>query len=135
MYLCSPNFSMNMQEDKSIIEVSHVSKYFGEKTALDDVSLNVKKGEFVTILGPSGCGKTTFLKTLNGPLEQERGVNVSGRIMLEEADIHSLSMEELRKNVGLVFQTPAPFPFSIYKNLTYAPVYYGIRDKKSWKRL
>ena len=44
-------------------------------------------------------------------------------------------MEELRKNVGLVFQTPVPFPFSIYKNLTYAPVYYGIRDKKSWKRL
>ena len=126
---------MNMQEDKSIIEVSHVSKYFGDKTALDDVTLNVKKGEFVTILGPSGCGKTTFLKTLNGLLEQERGVNVSGRIMLEEADIHSLSMEELRKNVGLVFQTPAPFPFSIYKNLTYAPVYYGIRDKKSWKRL
>lgn len=56
--------------------------------------------------------------SLNGLLEQERGVNVSGRIMLEEADIHSLSMEELRKNVGLVFQTPAPFPFSIYKNLT-----------------
>lgn len=75
------------------------------------------------------------MKTLNGLLEQERGVNVSGRIMSEEADIHSLSMEELRKNVGLVFQTPAPFPFSIYKNLTYAPVYYGIRDKKSWKRL
>ena len=46
---------MNMQEDKSIIEVSHVSKYFGDKTALDDVTLNVKKGEFVTILGPSGC--------------------------------------------------------------------------------
>ena len=44
-------------------------------------------------------------------------------------------MEELRKNVGLVFQTPAPFPFSIYKNLTYAPVYYGIRDKKSWKKI
>lgn len=62
-------------------------------------------------------------------------MNVSGRIMLEEADIHSLSMEELRKNVGLVFQTPAPFPFSIYKNLTYAPVYYGIRDKKKLEKI
>ena len=62
--------------------------------------------------------KNHIFKTLNGLLEQERGVNVSGRIMLEEADIHSLSMEELRKNVGLVFQTPALFPFSIYKNLT-----------------
>ena len=56
---------MNMQEDKSIIEVSHVSKFFGDKTALDDVTLNVKKGEFVTILGPSGCGKTTLLYTLS----------------------------------------------------------------------
>ena len=62
-------------------------------------------------------------------------MNVSGRIMLEEADIHSLSMEELRKNVGLMFQTPAPFPFSIYKNLTYAPVYYGIRDKKKLEKI
>ena len=105
------------------------------KTVLHNVSMNIRRNRIAAILGTSGCGKTTFLKTLNGLLEQERGVNVSGRIMLEEADIHSLSMEELRKNVGLVFQTPAPFPFSIYKNLTYAPVYYGIRDKKSWKRL
>ena len=89
-----------------------------EKTVLHNVSMNICRNRITAILRLFGCGKTTFLKTLNGLLEQERGVNVSGRIMLEKADIHSLSMEELRKNVGLVFQTPAPFPFSIYKNLT-----------------
>lgn len=65
--------------------------------------MNIRRKRITAILGPFGYRKTTFLKTLNGLLEQKRGVNVSGRIMLEEADIHSLSMEELRKNVGLVF--------------------------------
>ena len=101
-----------------MLTIDRVCKSFGSLSVLKDVSLTVGDGEIVALIGPSGCGRTTFLKTLNGLLEQERGVNVSGRIMLEEADIHSLSMEELRKNVGLVFQTPALFPFSIYKNLT-----------------
>lgn len=126
---------MESNMNDAIMQICNLNVSYDGKTVLHNVSMNIRRNRIAAILGPSGCGKTTFLKTLNGFLEQERGVNVSGRIMLEEADIHSLSMEELRKNVGLVFQTPAPFPFSIYKNLTYAPVYYGIRDKKSWKRL
>ena len=64
---------MNMQEDKSIIEVSHVSKYFGDKTALDDVTLNVKKGEFVTILGPSGCVSLLVFRQLRKAKSEFRG--------------------------------------------------------------
>ena len=119
----------------AIMQICNLNVSYDGKTVLHNVSMNIRRNRIAAILGTSGCGKTTFLKTLNGLLEQERGVNVSGRIMLEEADIHSLSMEELRKNVGLVFQTPAPFPFSIYKNLTYAPVYYGIRDKKKLEKI
>ena len=70
------------------ITLQNVSKSFGDKQVLEGFSHTVPQGELTCVMGPSGCGKTTFLKTLNGLLEQERGVNVSGRIMLEEADIH-----------------------------------------------
>ena len=83
-----------MEKQKKGVRLEHISKIYNDpKTgkefyAVQDTTLDIEPGTFVTLLGPSGCGKTTFLKTLNGLLEQERGVNVSGRIMLEEADIH-----------------------------------------------
>lgn len=112
------------------MQVRNLNVSYDGKTVLHDIFMDIRKNRITAILGPSGCGKTTFLKTLNGLLQEERGTAVSGTITLEGAEIRNLSLETLRKNVGLVFQTPAPFPFSIYKNLTYAPVYYGIRDKK-----
>ena len=113
---------MNMQEDKSIIEVSHVSKYFGEKTALDDVTLNVKKGEFVTILGPSGCGKTTLLRLIAGFQTASEGeIRISG-MEITQTPPH-------KRPVNTVFQKYALFPhLSVYENIAF-----GLKIKKVGK--
>lgn len=121
---------METYTNDTIMQIRNLEVSYDGKLVLHDISMDIRQNRITAILGPSGCGKTTFLKTLNGLLQEERGTEVSGTIMLEDTDIRRLSLETLRKNVGLVFQTPAPFPFSIYKNLTYAPVYYGIREKQ-----
>ena len=121
---------MEAYTNDNIMQIRNLDVSYDGKLVLHDISMDIRKNRITAIIGPSGCGKTTFLKTLNGLLQEERGAKMSGRISLEGTEIQQVSLETLRKNVGLVFQTPAPFPFSIYKNLTYAPVYYGIRDKK-----
>ena len=107
-----------------------VSASYDGKPALQDVSLTIPSRRITAIIGPSGCGKSTLLRCMNGLLSEEPGAKVTGEIFLGDRPISALPREELRRRVGLVFQTPSPFPFSIYRNMTYAPRYYGVRDKR-----
>lgn len=116
-------------EENSMLNIENVSCSFGKQEILHNVSLEIPKGEITAIVGPSGCGKTTLLKTCNRMVEEEGGT-WDGAICLEETDIRSLSKEQLRTRVGMVFQQPVAFPHSIEKNLSYVLNYHGVRDRR-----
>ena len=109
----------------SAMTLRDVSAFYDGKPAIAHISADIPRNEITAVIGPSGCGKSTLLRCMNGLLAQEPGTE----------DISRLPSEELRRRVGLVFQTPTPFPFSILKNLTFAPQYYGQRDKKALEAL
>ncbi|MBQ3404091.1 MAG: phosphate ABC transporter ATP-binding protein [Oscillospiraceae bacterium] len=112
-----------------IMKIDGLSAYYDGKIAVDSVSLEIPKNRISAIIGPSGCGKSTLLRCMNRMIEEEMDTKVEGSVYLEGKDIASIPKDELRRKIGMVFQSPAPFPFSIYKNMTYAPKYYGIRGK------
>lgn len=112
-----------------IIELVSLNAYYGDKKILNNINMKIKKNKITAIIGPSGCGKSTLLAALNRMLE-ENGGNTHGKIIFDGKDIHSYPKDDVRKRIGIVFQKPAPFPMSIYKNLTYAPMYYGTRSRK-----
>ena len=103
----------------------------GEVEALRDVSFDVQEGEFCSIVGPSGCGKSTLLKTLNRMNDLVKGVHITGKVCYKGQDIYAPTVEvsELRRQIGMVFQKPNPFPMSIYDNVAYGPRTHGIRKK------
>ena len=102
---------------------------YDHKKVLEGVNTSIRQGRITAIIGPSGCGKSTMLKAMNRMLETQKDAEVFGSIHLNGVDIHTLEPEALRRKVGMVFQTPTPFPMSIYKNMTYAPLYYGVKGK------
>ena len=114
---------------EAALTLRNVSAFYDGKPALEGVSLSFPRNRITAVLGPSGCGKSTLLRAVNRMLEEEPGASWKGEILLGDTDVRALPPEELRRRVGLVFQTPAPFPFSIYKNMTFALRYYGVHDK------
>jgi phosphate transport system ATP-binding protein len=110
-----------------------VSVYYGEKRALFDVNLNIRKNTVTALIGPSGCGKSTFLRTLNRMNDTIEGCRVTGEITLDGQDVYqpNLDVVELRARVGMVFQKPNPFPKSIYENVSYGPRIHGLAKNKA----
>lgn len=119
----------------NILEIKDFSVNYGKNRVLKDINLGIERNRITAIIGPSGCGKSTFLKSLNLMITEEKSSEILGKIYFNGKNIKDFQIENLRKKIGLVFQTPTPFPFSTYKNMIYAPVYYGIKDKKELDKI
>jgi len=111
----------------------NVNVYYGEKHAIQDVSLDIGRNEVVAMIGPSGCGKSTFLRCLNRMNDTIVGCRVTGQIGIDGQDIYDkkLDVVPLRARVGMVFQKPNPFPKSIYENVAYGPRIHGLAANKT----
>ena len=111
----------------------HVNVFYGDKQAIDDVSIDIGMDDVTAFIGPSGCGKSTFLRTLNRMNDTIPSARVQGEIMLEGEDVYAPSMDvvQLRARVGMVFQKPNPFPKSIYENVAYGPRIHGLAHGKA----
>ena len=115
----------------TIISVQNLNLWYGSNQALYDVSMELPENQITAFIGPSGCGKSTFLKTLNRMNDLVDGVRIQGKIFYDGQDIYAPQVDTtwLRKEIGMVFQKPNPFPISIYDNIAYGPRLQGIRAK------
>ena len=114
-----------------ILTVSDLCLWYGNHQALKNINVNIPEKSITALIGPSGCGKSTFLKTLNRMNDLIPGVRITGEVRYRGEDIFAprCDVGALRKQIGMVFQKPNPFPMSIYDNIAYGPRTHGIRNK------
>ena len=115
--------------NETILSVQNLNLWYGQNQALKDISMEIPEKSITAFIGPSGCGKSTFLKTLNRMNDLIPGVKVTGQVRYHGESVFDADVNNLRKNVGMVFQKPNPFPMSIYDNIAYGPRTHGIRNK------
>lgn len=115
----------------SILSVKDLCLWYGSHQALKDINIEIPEKSITALIGPSGCGKSTFLKTLDRMNDLIPGVKITGSVCYKGEDIFapSVDVSELRRQVGMVFQKPNPFPMSIYDNIAYGPRTHGMRNK------
>ena len=114
-----------------IITVKDLNLWYNTSQALKNVNINIEENTITALIGPSGCGKSTFLKTINRMNDLVQGVSVEGEILYGDTNIFdkNVDVNELRRDIGMVFQKPNPFPMSIYDNIAYGPRTHGIKNK------
>ncbi len=122
----------NLSDTDAKMSARDVSVFYGEKKAIDNVSIDIPTKYVTAFIGPSGCGKSTFLRTLNRMNDTIPSARVEGEITLDGENIYSpkLDVVQLRARVGMVFQKPNPFPKSIYENIAYGPKIHGLAEGK-----
>ena len=116
----------------NIMTVHDLCLWYGSHQALTDINIEIPEKSITALIGPSGCGKSTFLKTINRMNDLIPDVKITGEIKYKEQNIFApnVDVNDLRREVGMVFQKPNPFPMSIYDNVAYGPKTHGIRSKK-----
>ncbi len=115
----------------NIMTAENLCLWYGNTQALKSVNIEIPEKSITALIGPSGCGKSTFLKTLNRMNDLIPGVKITGDVSYNGTNIFdpSVDVNELRRDVGMVFQKPNPFPMSIYDNIAYGPRTHGIKNK------
>ena len=113
------------------ITAKNLCLWYGSAQALKNINIQIPENNITALIGPSGCGKSTFLKTLNRMNDLIPGVKITGEVRYQDTDIFApgLDVNALRKEIGMVFQKPNPFPMSIYDNIAYGPRTHGIKSK------
>ena len=114
-----------------IMTVKDLCLWYGSHQALKNITIDIPEKSITALIGPSGCGKSTFLKTLNRMNDLVPDVKITGDVRYRDADIFDPAQDvsELRREVGMVFQKPNPFPMSIYDNIAYGPRTHGIKNR------
>lgn len=115
----------------SIISAKDLCLWYGSTQALKNINIEIEEKSITALIGPSGCGKSTFLKTINRMNDLVPGVKIKGSVTYSGEDIFapSVDVNVLRRNIGMVFQKPNPFPMSIYDNVAYGPRTHGVKNK------
>ncbi|MGE4354549.1 MAG: phosphate ABC transporter ATP-binding protein PstB [Oscillospiraceae bacterium] len=122
---------MQQNKENIILRAENLDLFYGDHQALKHINIEIPEKEITALIGPSGCGKSTFMKTINRMNDLIPGVTIHGSFIYRGEEIYTSDRDvtQLRKNIGMVFQKPNPFPMSVYDNIAYGPRTHGTRSR------